>query len=106
MDLVKEEISSDRLSVPLSSARPPNDPDTERFVLNLIQERVSAAGGDVVVLVDACVTRHNCLNEVLDLLKRTGFPVYGTPMGKTAIEENYERYGGVCFIPLFIIHDY
>ena len=96
MDLVKEEISSDRLSVPLSSTRPPNDPDTELFVLDLIQDRVIAAGGDVVVLVDACVIRHHCRNEVLDLLKRTGFPVYGTPMGKTAIEEDHDRYGGVC----------
>jgi hypothetical protein len=106
MDLVKEEIASDRLSVPLSSTRPPNDPDTELFVLDLIQERVTAAEGDVVVLVDACVIRHHCRNEVLDLLKRTGFPVYGTPMGKTAIEENYKRYGGVSFIPSFVIRDH
>jgi pyruvate decarboxylase len=95
MDLVKEEISSDRLSIPLSSALPPNDPDTELFILDLIQERVAAAGGDVIVLVDACVIRHHCRDEVLDLLKKTGLPVYGTPMGKTAIAEGYERYGGI-----------
>jgi pyruvate decarboxylase len=99
MDLVKEEISSDRLSIPLSSALPPNDPDTELFILDLIQERIAAAGSDVIVLVDACVIRHHCRDEVLDLLKKTGLPVYGTPMGKTAIAEGYERYGGVCFIP-------
>jgi len=95
MDLVQEEISSDRLSIPLSSALPPNDPDKEQFVLDLIEERVASAGGDVVILVDACVIRHHCRNEVLDLLKKTGFPVYGTPMGKTAIPEDYERYGGI-----------
>ena len=105
MDLVKEEISSDRLSVPLSSTGFPNDPDTESFVLDLIQERVTEIRGDVVVLVDACVIRHHCRNEVLDLLKKTSFPVYGTPMGKTAIEEDYKRYGGVCFIPHLVIRD-
>lgn len=97
MDLVNEQIASNRLNIPLSSSRPPNNPETEQFVLDLIQERVTEATGDVVVLVDACVIRHHCRKEVLQLLKRTGFPVYSTPMGKTAIEENYDRYGGVCF---------
>lgn len=100
-DLVNVEISSERLSIPLSSMRPPNNPDTEQFVLDLIQTRVAEAVGDVVVLVDACVIRHHCRDEVFQLLEKTGFPVYGTPMGKTAIDENYGRYGGVCLFKFF-----
>ncbi len=95
MDLVNGEISSERLNIPLSNMRPPNDPETEQFVLDLIQTRVAEATGDVVVLVDACVIRHHCRDEVLQLLENTGFPVYATPMGKTAIDETYGRYGGV-----------
>lgn len=95
MDMVTQEISSERLKVPLSRSPPPNDHDTEKFVVDLIAERVKEAEGDVVVIVDACVIRHDVRKEVLDLLKKTGFPVYAAPMGKTAINEDYERYGGV-----------
>jgi len=104
MDLVNEQISSDRLDIPLSSSRPPNNPDTEQFVLELIQERVIEAAGDVVVLVDACVIRHHCREEVLQLLRKSGFSVYATPMGKTAIDESYNRYGGVRFHYSFLEH--
>jgi TPP-dependent 2-oxoacid decarboxylase len=95
MDMVTQEISSERLKIPLSRSHPLNDHDTEKFVIDLIAERVKEAEGDVVVIVDACVIRHDVRKEVLDLLKETGFPVYATPMGKTAINEDHERYGGV-----------
>jgi len=104
MDLVNEQISSDRLDIPLSSSHPSNNPDTEQFVLDLIQERVIEAAGDVVVLVDACVIRHHCREEVFQLLRKSGFPVYATPMGKTAIDESYNRYGGVRFYYSFLEH--
>ncbi|KIK07962.1 hypothetical protein K443DRAFT_128744 [Laccaria amethystina LaAM-08-1] len=95
MDMVTQEISSERLKIPLSRSHPLNDHDTEKFVIDLIAERVKEAEGDVVVIVDACVIRHDVRKEVLDLLKETGFPVYATPMGKTAINEDHERYGGI-----------
>ncbi|KAF8158340.1 thiamine diphosphate-binding protein [Crassisporium funariophilum] len=94
-DMVYPEISSERLSIPLSRDPPTNHPQTEDFVVALINERVSEAEGDVVVLVDACVIRHGVRNEVVQFLKATGFPVYATPMGKTAVDENYNRYGGI-----------
>jgi len=46
-------------------------------------------------LVDACVIRHGVRKEVVDFLNETGFPAYATPMGKTAIDENDKRYGGI-----------
>ena len=95
MDMVTQEISSERLKFPLSRSPPLNDHDSEKFVVDLIAERIKEAEGDVVVIVDACVIRHDVRKEVLDFLKQTGFPVYATPMGKTAINEDYERYGGV-----------
>ncbi len=102
-DMVNEEISTERLNTPLTRHPSINDPQTEEFVLDLIQERVKEADGDVVVLIDACVIRFDVQGEVTDFLKRTGFPVYSAPMGKTAVDEHYERYGGVsafhrCFL--------
>lgn len=99
--MVYQEISSERLGIPLSRATPMNDPLTEEFVINLIHERVKEAQGDVVVLVDACTIRHDVKDEVKELLLATGFPVYAAPMGKSAIDENYERYGGVRLFCLF-----
>ncbi|KAJ2935191.1 hypothetical protein H1R20_g1938, partial [Candolleomyces eurysporus] len=94
-DLVYAEVSSERLQTPLRRNVPLNDPQSEEFVLDQIETRVKDAGGDVVVLVDACVIRYNIKAEVMDFLKRTGFPVYAAPMGKTAVDENWERYGGI-----------
>ena len=56
---------------------------------------VQSAKEDVVILVDVCAVRHDAQAEVNELVVKTGFPVYAAPMGKTAVSENYERYGGV-----------
>ncbi|KAJ6508886.1 pyruvate decarboxylase [Mycena sanguinolenta] len=94
-NLVFEKISSERLKIPLSRLPPPNDPDMEAFVLDEIVKLVEAAEDDVVILVDACAIRHNVRTEVNELIKNTGYPVYSAPMGKTAVSEKYERYGGI-----------
>ncbi|KAJ7288386.1 thiamine diphosphate-binding protein [Mycena rebaudengoi] len=86
-DLVFHKISSERLKIPLPRVPPPNDPEVEAFVLDEIVKLVEAAEDDVVILVDACAIRHDVRAE--------GFPVYSAPMGKTAVSENYERYGGI-----------
>ena len=97
-DIVYQQISSERLKIPLSRALLSHHPKMEDFVINLIHECVTVAGGDVIVLVDVCVIRHGVRKEVVDFLHETGFPVYATPMGKTAIDENDKRYGGVQIV--------
>jgi pyruvate decarboxylase len=94
-DIVWETIPASRLLTPLSRATPPNDPDIEAYVLDQIVKLVEQADNNVIILVDACAIRHDARLEVVDLVKKTGFPVYCAPMGKTAIPEIYERYGGV-----------
>ncbi|KAF8895454.1 thiamine diphosphate-binding protein [Infundibulicybe gibba] len=94
-DLVFEEISSSRLQIPISRNPPVNDPQVEEFVLSSIVKVVDDAHGDVVVLVDACAIRHDVRLELEQLLQKTGFPVYAAPMGKTSVDENYPRYGGI-----------
>lgn len=106
--MVAEKISATRLKIPLSRAPPPNNPDVEGFVLDEIMKVVDEADNNIVILVDACVIRHDARDEVKDLATATHFPVYSTPMGKTAISEEYDRYGGVCFsclcCPIFRLH--
>jgi pyruvate decarboxylase len=97
MDLTTEKIPAKRLKVELSRAPPPNDRDVENYVLDEIMELVDDAKQDVVILVDACAIRHDLREEVNDLLVKTRFPVYAAPMGKTAVSEEHERYGGVSF---------
>lgn len=75
---------------------PENDKETEEDVINEIAKLVEHADGSVVVIVDACAIRHGVKQELKTFLDATHFPVYAAPMGKTAINENYERYGGVC----------
>lgn len=95
-DIVHIKIPSKRLLTPLNLQPPENDPETEAFVLDEIVELVNKAESDVIVLVDACTIRHGVKQEVKALLEKTHFPVYSAPMGKTAVPEDYERYGGVC----------
>lgn len=94
-DLVFQKISSDRLKIPLSRFPPPNEVDAETFVIDEIQRLIDQAQGDVVILLDACSIRHDAREEVKELITKTQFPVYSAPMAKTAVSENYERYGGI-----------
>lgn len=94
-DIAKAKISSTALKTPLSRHQPPNDTNAENFVLDEIVRLVEEADGKVVVLVDACTIRHDVKDEVHELLAKTHFPVFSAPMGKTAVNESYERYGGV-----------
>lgn len=105
--MVAEKISSASLAIPLSRLPPPNDPATEKFVLDEIAKLAQAAHGEgeqngVIILVDACTVRHGVRVEVKDLCEKTGFPVYAAPMGKTAVSESYERYGGVGALRLYL----
>ncbi|KAG9315659.1 thiamine diphosphate-binding protein [Chiua virens] len=94
-DMASVKISAKRLKIPLSRVRPRNDHGVETFVLDEINKIIDEAEGNIVILVDACVIRHDVRDEVKELVTATRFPVYSTPMGKTAINEDYERYGGV-----------
>lgn len=99
-NMVDQKISSTPLSTPLSSRIAPNEPAVEKFVVEEIAKLAKAAQSEgeedgIVILVDACAIRHHVRDEVMDLCEKTGFPVFAAPMGKTALSEEYERYGGI-----------
>ncbi|KAI0688327.1 pyruvate decarboxylase [Cytidiella melzeri] len=94
-DLVHEHISSKRLLTPLNTEPPENDAEIESFVLNEILSLVEKAERDVVILLDACAIRHGVREEAKAFAEKTRLPVFAAPMGKSAISEQYERYGGI-----------
>ncbi|KAI0062938.1 pyruvate decarboxylase [Artomyces pyxidatus] len=94
-DIVYQKVSSAPLKTPLKPSPPETEAEVEEFVLNEIQKLVEEAGEDVVILVDACAIRHGVKEEAWDLIEKSGFPVYAAPMGKSAVPEGYERYGGI-----------
>ncbi|TCD60395.1 Pyruvate decarboxylase 1 [Steccherinum ochraceum] len=94
-DLVHEKIPAKRLRTPLNREPPANDPESEEFVLDEIMKLVGQADEDIIILVDACAGRHNVKAELAELVRKTGFPVYAAPMGKSVVPETYERYGGI-----------
>ncbi|KAF7317234.1 Pyruvate decarboxylase [Mycena chlorophos] len=96
-NLVYAKIPSDRLKIPLSHAQAPNDPEIEKAALNEIVQLVdrASANDNIVILVDVCAVRHDARAEVNELVKKTGFPVYASPMGKTVVPEDFEGYGGI-----------
>lgn len=99
-DLVFTKIPRGKLDTPLTRTPQITDQHAEDFVLGEIQKLVEKAGSEIIILVDACTIRHDVVEEVWDLIQRTGFPVYSAPMGKTAIPEDFERFGGVRYLCL------
>ncbi|KAH9841375.1 pyruvate decarboxylase [Rhodofomes roseus] len=94
-DLAYEKIPSYRLKTPINTEPPANDPDVEAFALDEIVKLIEQSKHETIILVDACAVRHGVKKEVAELVRRTGFPVYSAPMGKTSFDEQYERYGGI-----------
>jgi pyruvate decarboxylase len=73
---------------------PHNDEEVEDHLVKEITALVHDAKKPIV-LVDACAIRHGVLDEVHALLKKTQFPVFCTPMGKSAVDETHPLFGGI-----------
>lgn len=94
-DIVYEKVSAARLRTPLNREPPPNDPEVEASVIDAVYRLVKGVGADVVILLDGCALRHHIGAELKEFLYKTQFPVYTAPMGKTVINEDYPRFGGI-----------
>jgi pyruvate decarboxylase len=55
---------------------PPNEEETEKFVIDEIVKLVKEADEDVIILVDACTIRHYVRAEVTELIEKTNFSTY------------------------------
>ncbi|KAM0427178.1 hypothetical protein ACHAPT_007605 [Fusarium lateritium] len=93
-DMVQEKIEGARLETPIDMTEPENDPESEDFVVEEVLKAMYAATRPVI-LVDACAIRHRVVEEVHQLIDKLELPVFVTPMGKGAVNEDHPNYGGV-----------
>lgn len=93
-DIVQKKIEGERLKTPIDLHFPTNEEAKEDYVVDVVLKYLLAAKSPVI-LVDACAIRHRVLEEVHDLIAKTKLPVFVTPMGKGAVDETHENYGGV-----------
>ncbi|KAF9891133.1 Pyruvate decarboxylase 1 [Aspergillus nanangensis] len=93
-DMVVKKIEGQRLETPLDLSLPPNDPEKEDYVVDVVLKYLHGAKNPVIV-VDACAIRHRVLDEVHDLMEASGLPTFVAPMGKGAVNETHKNYGGV-----------
>ncbi|KAF4995663.1 pyruvate decarboxylase [Fusarium heterosporum] len=93
-DMVQEKVEGARLDTPIDLSEPQNDPGNEDFVVEEILKAMYAAKRPVI-LVDSCAIRHRVVDEVHQLVDKLDLPVFVTPMGKGAVNEDHPNYGGV-----------
>jgi len=93
-DMVEKKIEGARLKTPIDLQFAPNDEEKEDYVVDVVLKYLHAAKNPVI-LVDACAIRHRALEEVRELVIKSGIPTFVAPMGKGAIDETLPNYGGV-----------
>lgn len=93
-DTVQKKVEGARLAIPLDLSYRKNDPAKEQYVLDMILKAIYAAKSPII-LIDSCAIRHRVLPETHALIEMSNMPVFVTPMGKGAVNENHHQYGGV-----------
>ena len=93
-DMVQKKIEGERLKTPIDLSYPKNPPEKEDYVVDVILKYLHEAKNPVI-LVDACAIRHRALDEVHELVEKSGLPTFVAPMGKGAVNETLQNYGGV-----------
>ncbi|KAJ8139392.1 hypothetical protein OY671_007396 [Metschnikowia pulcherrima] len=93
-NLVDLNVPASLLDTKIDLSLKPNDADAQEEVIDTVLKLVGEAQNPVI-LVDACASRHSCKEEVSQLVKKTNFPVFTTPMGKSSVNESDPRFGGV-----------
>ncbi|KAL3484622.1 thiamine diphosphate-binding protein [Aspergillus germanicus] len=93
-DMVKQKVEGDRLTSPIDLREPPNEVEKENYVVDVVL-RYLAAAKSPIILVDAGAIRHDALDVVNELIRKSGFPTFVAPMGKGAVDETLPQFGGV-----------
>lgn len=93
-DMVQKKVEGQRLETPIDLSYPTNLPEKEDYAVDVILKYLHAAKNPII-LVDACAIRHRVLEEVDELVKKSGLPTFVAPMGKGAVDETLPNYVGV-----------
>ncbi len=93
-DMVQKKVEGERLKTKIDLHHPPNESEKEDYVVDVVLKYLHQAKNPII-LVDACAQRHRVLDEVHQLVEKSGLPTFVTPMGKGAVNETLPTYGGV-----------
>lgn len=93
-DIVEKKVEGQRLDSPIDLSHSANQTEKEDYVVDAVLKYLQAAKNPVI-LVDACAIRHRVLDEVHELVEKSGLPTFVAPMGKGAVNETLPNYGGV-----------
>ena len=93
-DMVQKKVEGEKLKTKIDLHHPPNEPEKEDYVVDVVLKYLHQAKNPII-LVDACAQRHRVLDEVHQLVEKSGLPTFVTPMGKGAVNEALPNYGGV-----------
>ncbi|CCH59698.1 hypothetical protein TBLA_0B08820 [Henningerozyma blattae CBS 6284] len=94
MNFISYPIKSNLLNKDLDFTLESNNEISQDDVIELILKNIYRCKKPVIV-VDACVTRHNIEKETEELFRRTKFPVLVTPMAKGSVDESLPEFAGV-----------
>ena len=93
-DMVQKKVEGARLNAPISLEVPPNLPEKEQYVVDVVLRYLYAAKNPVI-LVDAGASRHRAQAVMHALIKKSQLPTFVTPMAKGTVDETLPNYGGV-----------
>lgn len=93
-DMVQKKVEGQRLETPIDLSYPENQTEKEDYVADVVLKYLHAAKNPII-LVDACAIRHRVLDEVHELIEKSGLPTFVAPMGKGAVDETLPNFGGV-----------
>ncbi|KAK7992302.1 hypothetical protein PG996_012686 [Apiospora saccharicola] len=93
-DMIEAKVEGDRLTQEIDLREPENDAEKEDYVVEVMLRYIQAAKKPVV-LADACSIRHRVVPELHAFIEKTGLPTFVTPMGKGAVNEELDIFGGV-----------
>lgn len=94
LDLINHEVSIPEIH-PLNLTVPKNPARTQEVALKVVLDAINNAQHPII-MVDACVQRHNLQRQAVEFIQRSGFPTYVAPMGKGIVPEEIANYRG-CY---------
>ncbi|XBW35065.1 hypothetical protein QEN19_000628 [Hanseniaspora menglaensis] len=89
-------IPKSNLSIPLVLSLPPTELNLQKessvadSIIDSINKSVKPC-----IIIDGCCYRHNIMKETNELINLTNIPIFVTPMGKGAVDEQLDKFGGI-----------
>ncbi|OAG37541.1 hypothetical protein AYO21_08273 [Fonsecaea monophora] len=93
-NMVKAQVPSAALDVPIDLSISPNDEGFEDTEVELILNKMYSSKQPLII-VDGCTSRYGVSQEADELVRVTEFPTSTTPFGKGIVNETYPNFYGI-----------